>query len=209
MTTATRRGPGRPGYDLDTLLAAAAAAFTERGFDGTSMDDLAKRLGLSKSAIYHHVASKDALLGLALDRALDGLGEVAANVRMLDAPAVVRLETLLHDSVLVLCRELPYVTLLVRLHGNSPVERRALQRRRTFDNLGAELVKQAVDDGDLRPDLDPRLTARLLFGQVNSLVEWYRPKRGHSAEVLARAVVENAFQGLRSISPMMRTAMPR
>jgi len=42
------------------LLRASARLFRQRGFDGTSIDDLAKRLGISKSAIYHHVEGKDA-----------------------------------------------------------------------------------------------------------------------------------------------------
>jgi AcrR family transcriptional regulator len=197
MTTPEKRRLGRPGYDLDTLLPIAVEVFNERGFDGTSMDDLAKRLGIGKSAIYHHVPSKDALLGLALDRALDGLAEVAERARALDAPAVVRLEKFVHDTVVLLCDELPYVTLLLRLHGNTEIERRALARRRQFDNLGADLVKEAIGDGDLRPDIDARITARLLFGLVNSLVEWYRPRRRSDAEKIADAVVAIAFQGLR------------
>ena len=72
-----RRGPGRPGYDLESLLAVAVGVFNQRGYDGTSMEDLSRRLGISKSAIYHHVVSKEELLSLALDRALDGLFEVA------------------------------------------------------------------------------------------------------------------------------------
>ena len=44
------------------MLAGAVAVFNERGFDGASIEDLSRRLGISKSAIYHHVESKDALL---------------------------------------------------------------------------------------------------------------------------------------------------
>src|ERR1700712_1297704 len=90
--TAPRRG--RPGHDLESVLATSVAVFTERGFDGTSIDDLARRLGISKSAVYHHIESKDALLALALDRALVGLEDVAAAVRSMPGPAVERLETL-------------------------------------------------------------------------------------------------------------------
>ena len=68
---------GRPGYDLESLLAVAVTVFNERGYDGTSMEDLSRRLGISKSSIYYHVASKEQLLALALDRALDGLFAVA------------------------------------------------------------------------------------------------------------------------------------
>ena len=190
MTVARR---GRPGYDLDTLLAIAVEVFNERGYDGTSMEDLSRRLGISKSAIYHHVSSKDELLRLALDRSLDELFSVLADTRRLDVPAIAKLEHLVRGSVAVLQRELPYVTLLLRVRGNTAVERAALNRRRQFDRYAAGLVRQAEADGDVRPDVDPAVTARLLFGMVNSLVEWYRP--AHSD--LADAVCAIAFDGLR------------
>ena len=198
---ATPAGPrrrGRPGHDVESVLAAAVALFTEQGFDATSVDDLAQRLGVSKAAIYHHVPGKDALLALALDRALTGLEEVATAVRELEGPAVDRLRRLVRSSVEVLVERLPYVTLLVRVHGNSDVERQALARRRRLDRLGAELVKQAVAEGDLRPDLDPALTARLLFGTVNSLTEWLKPGRTHDGTALADALTALAFDGLRA-----------
>ena len=75
---------GRPGHDLASVLAVAVELFNERGYDGTSMGDLAAGLGIAKSAIYHHVASKEELLSLALDRALDGL--VAVTSRRPRAP---------------------------------------------------------------------------------------------------------------------------
>ena len=75
----------------------------------------------------------------------------------------------------VLVERLPYVTLLLRVRGNTDVERAALARRRAFDALVASLVEEAERDGDIRADIDPKLAARLLFGTVNSIVEWYRP----------------------------------
>lgn len=188
---------GRPGYDVTSLLAVAVDVFNERGYDGTSMDDLAGRLGVAKSAIYHHVASKQELLRLALDRALDGWAAVADATRALDAPAIDRLEFLVRGTVEVLQRDLPYVTLLLRVHGNTDIERAALTRRRQFDRYVATLVREAEAAGDIRPDVDPATTARLLFGMVNSLVEWYRPGKRIDAG-LADAVCAVAFDGLRS-----------
>lgn len=192
------RRRGRPGHDLESVLDAAVALFIERGFDGTSIDDLARRLGISKSAVYHHIASKDALLGLALDRALTGLEEVAARVRALQGPAIERLTTLVGASVEVLVERLPYVTVLVRVRGNTAVEREALARRRRLDRLAADLVRQAVAAGDLRPDLDPALTARLVFGTVNSLTEWLKPGGRHDPAALAAAVTTTLLDGLRT-----------
>jgi AcrR family transcriptional regulator len=180
------------------VLAIAVAVFNERGYDGTSMEDLSRRLGISKSSIYYHVDSKEDLLALALDRALDGLFAAAAEVTASDEPAIERLERLVRGSVAVLADRLPYVTLLLRARGNTHTERRALARRRQFDDIVADLVKQAELDGDIRPDGDPAVTARLLFGLVNSLVEWYRPTAdAEAARRLADAVCAVAFDGLR------------
>ncbi|MFA9429981.1 TetR/AcrR family transcriptional regulator [Egicoccus sp. AB-alg2] len=186
----------RPNYSATSLLDVAVRVFNERGYDGTSMGDLATALGITKSSIYHHVAGKEALLGLALDRALSALFAV------LDEPASTtgrprdRLEHVVRRSVAVLDAELPFVTLLLRVRGNTPTEQEALERRREFDRRVADLVARAVADGDLRADLDPALVTRLLFGTVNSLVEWYRPGRGSSAEEVADTLVEMTFRGL-------------
>ena len=201
MTTARaprRTGlPGRPGYDLDSLLAVAVKVFNDKGYDGTSMEVLAKRLGITKSSIYHHVSGKSELLELALSRALNALFAVTTEERATNGRYIDRLEYLVRRSVEILVAELPYVTLLLRVRGNSEVERRALARRREFDAFVSNLVQAAAEEGDLRPGIDPALVARLLFGTVNSLIEWYRPRTRGSADELADAVVAVTFDGLR------------
>lgn len=195
-TTSNRNGRGRPGYDLDSLLRTAARVFHERGYDGTSMEDLAKRLGITKSAIYYHVPSKEELLRLIVNRALDALVAVSQEPHSLEGPAIDRLHHVVRRSVHVLVDEQPFVTVLLRVRGNSAVERQALERRRDIDHQLGELVAAAEREGSLRPDLDPALISRLLFGMVNSLIEWYRPRNGLSKEQLADAVTKMAFDGL-------------
>ncbi|AGZ42428.1 TetR/AcrR family transcriptional regulator [Actinoplanes friuliensis] len=188
---------GRPGHDLRAVLAAAVQLFNERGYEATSMDDVAKRLGITKSSLYHHVSGKQELLRSAIDQALDGLDEVMTEVEQEDAPAIERLEMLIRNSVLVLTERLEYVTLLLRVRGNTAVELQALIRRRIFDAKVTKLVEQARDEGAIRPDVDAATAARLLFGMVNSLIEWYSPRRGGAAE-LADTVTAIAFDGLRT-----------
>jgi hypothetical protein len=106
------------------------------------------------------------------------------------------MKRIIHRSVEVLAAELPYVTLLLRLHGNSEVEQRALARRREFDHRVADLMTRAAAEGGIRADIDPHLASRLLFGTVNSLVEWYRPERDLSVEKLADALTTILFDGL-------------
>lgn len=196
MTAPVRRG--RPGYDLDRLLDVAVTVFNERGYDGTSMEDLAIRLGISKSAIYHHVSAKAELLRLATDRALDALEAVVASP--VGDTAIARLEYVVRGSVRVLAGELPFVTLLLRVRGNTDAERRALSRRRELDHRLTALVRAAADDGDIRCDVDPALTARLIFGTVNSLIEWYRPTRALRPDGVADAMIALVLDGLRTAS---------
>ncbi len=197
MTENGRARRGRPGHDQDAVLAAAVRLFIARGYEATSMGDLAEALGITKSSIYHHVTGKQDLLRMAIDHALDGLSEAADEVEALRAPAFERLELLVRRSVLVLADRLEFVTLLLRVRGNTDVEQSALNRRRVFDAQVTELVKQAQAEGDLRADVDPATAARLLFGMVNSLTEWYQPRRGNAA-AMADTVVTIAFEGLRT-----------
>ncbi|MEU6113935.1 TetR/AcrR family transcriptional regulator [Streptomyces sp. NPDC047117] len=190
----------RDTYTPDSLLAVAVEVFNERGYDGTSMEHLSRAAGISKSSIYHHVRSKEELLRRAISRALDGLFGVLQESGATQGRAIERLEYVTRREVEVLIAELPYVTLLLRVRGNTDTERWAMERRRDFDNEVAELLKAAAAEGDLRPDADIRLATRLLFGMINSIVEWYRPGRGGSAssEEVADAVVRTAFAGLRN-----------
>ncbi|MCD2190194.1 TetR/AcrR family transcriptional regulator [Actinomycetospora soli] len=193
-------GPGRvsrPGrrsghtepYTLASLVEVAARAFNERGYDATSMEDLSRAAGITKSSFYHHVSGKEALLRAALDRALDGLFGVLAEPGAVSGEPVDRLRHIVRRQVEVLVTELPYVTLLLRLRGNTETERWALARRREFDQTIAGLVAA------VRDDVDPVVAARLLSGTVNSLIEWYRPGRMPTAD-LVEAVDRQVFEGL-------------
>ncbi|RYP82385.1 TetR/AcrR family transcriptional regulator [Nocardioides guangzhouensis] len=202
---ASEPGPrrGRPGHDQETVLRRAVDLFNRQGYDATSMGDLARELGFTKSAIYHHVPSKAHLLAEALDEALDELTAVVEEaVTHADGlSAEERLRHTVRRSVEVLVAHQPAVTLLLRVRGNSDVELAAQRRRRELDARLADLVRAAVAEGSLRDDVDPDVVSRLLFGMVNSLVEWYRPGGSVDAAVLSDAVATIAFDGLTRPAP--------
>lgn len=187
-------GQRRP-YDAESLLAVAVGVFNTRGYDGTTMEHLSAAAGIGKSSIYHHVAGKDDLLQRALDRALNALFSVLDDIDPEVGP-LDQLGRVVHRSVEVLMRELPYVTLLLRVRGNSRTERAALQRRREFDAQVAELVGRAMDDGAVTSSIDPALATRLIFGLVNSVSEWYRPERGPDSMDIPGAVLALVMHGL-------------
>ncbi|MCU1597950.1 MAG: TetR family transcriptional regulator [Glaciihabitans sp.] len=197
--TAHKGGNGRAqrdAYDLPRVLEIAVTAFNEHGYDATSMGNLADRLGTSKSAIYYHVAGKEDLLRLALERAIGELEKVLDEPGAKSGSAAERLRFVLSGAVRVLVDDLPFVTLLLRVRGNSDIERSALERRRRFDHAISRLVDEARDEGSLRADVDAAVTTRLLFGMINSIVEWYKPGGSITREQLTEDVLTVAFDGL-------------
>lgn len=199
VQTGTPRRRGRPGYDRETLIERSIEIFNERGYHGTSMDALARELGITKSAIYHHVGSKEDLLEQAIAQ---GLNQLFAVIDSQDARTEIsaeeRLRAVIRGSVEVLITYRDSVALLLRVRGTSATERRALEKRREIDERTRALVEAAIADGSLRSDIDPGLITRLLFGMVNSLTEWYRPRPDRDAETVADAVATIAFEGLRA-----------
>ncbi|NUL44423.1 TetR/AcrR family transcriptional regulator [Cellulosimicrobium funkei] len=202
MTTASAvpKSPrrGRPGYDQDSVLEIAVQVFNRHGYDATSMGMLAVELGVSKSAIYHHVPSKGDLLRLALDEALVPLEAIGEDERAQQGGTIERLEFILRSTIRVLIDRQPYVTLLLRLRGNTEIERDALQRRRTVDHAIVDLVAAAQAEGKVRSDVEPRTTTRLMFGMINSLVEWYRPEGPVSPAQVEENAIAIIVDGLRA-----------
>ena len=189
---------GRPArYTRAGLLELAVGVFNERGYEAASMEDLAKASGFTKSTFYHHVSGKEELLRMAVDRALTALAAALDEVAAAGGRPVEQLENAIRRTAEVLLAELPYVTLLLRVRGNTDIERSALARRRAIDGRLAALVKAAADAGEIRHDVEPRLASRLLFGMVNSISEWYRPGgRASARQEIVDAVVGIALEGL-------------
>jgi len=197
-----RRELGRPSaksrkaYNFDALLDVAVRVFLERGYDGSSLDQVARAAGITKASIYYHARGKEELLLRGAGRAFDALYAVLQEPESSSGPAVDRLKHVVRRTIEITMTMTPEVALLLRVRGNTRAEKRILERRREFDHLIAELVEAAQKEKSIRDDLDPRLATRLLFGMLNSISEWFRKEGAMGAPELADAVFKLAFAGL-------------
>ncbi len=187
---------GRPGYSREDVIRAAVRVFTARGYDATSMDNVASELGISKSALYHHISSKEEILELTVVQALSRLEAVAEEMAEADVSAGAKVRGLLRGSIEVLCSDPKSVALLLRLRGNSEVERSALERRRILTRSVIPLVAAAQEEGAIRSDVDASLLTRMIFGMINSTSDWYEPEGRLDADELAATFESVVFGGL-------------
>lgn len=193
-TQAARRG--RPGYDRQTLVDLCVKVFNRHGYEATSMGMLATELGISKSAIYHHVKTKEEILESALDDALHDLEAVTDAAEETSGTAREKIEALIRGAIAVLIDRQPQVTLLLRLRGNSEVEKQALARRRNLTARLEQLIADAQAEGSVQDTTGPKILARLVYGTINSLVDWYDPEKSAGAEHTGDVLVALIFQGM-------------
>ena len=183
-----RRRRGRPGYDQETILRTAVELFNRKGYDATSMGDLAKELGLTKPAIYHHVTSKEQLLSLALDDALDELTALvteASDERTGTAPTSV-CATWCGAASRSWWRTSRPSRSCCGCAATARSSRRPWSGAAGWTTVSPRSSRTRSKEGALRDDVPPALVSRLLFGMVNSLVEWYRADGAYDTATVAR-----------------------
>lgn len=197
-----REGVGRPStkerkpHNIDSIVDVAVRVFLKRGYDGASLDQVAKAAGITKSSIYYHSTGKEDLLARGVGRAFDALFAALEEPEANQGGYVDRLKFVMRRTIEITMAKMPEVALLLRVRGNTRTERRVLERRREFDRLVAQLFEQAQRAGEIRSDINARLATRLLFGMLNSMTEWYRPDGGLGAGDIAQTVFQMAFEGL-------------
>ncbi|AWN24669.1 TetR/AcrR family transcriptional regulator [Deinococcus irradiatisoli] len=155
----------------ERLLSEGARLFVARGYHGVSMREVALAVGVSKPALYHHYADKEALFLAILDVALDGLRGVVERARQHPT-----LRAQLHALIEELSASAPQQR--VGLQLASELKHVSGERRSDFEQryravwmggLG-ELMAAAARRGELRSDLPGPLLTRALLGLLYPLV---------------------------------------
>jgi AcrR family transcriptional regulator len=184
------------------ILEQAAALFAERGVSGTSLQEVADALGISRTALYHYIGGKDELLAtlvsglsgetadsferIAKDRSLEPLEKLRGAVRDM----AIRIANNPARFRLLLLSESQLTEPLASEHQKA--------RRRALDALCA-IVSEGVRAGVLRP-VDARVAAFAVLGMTNWVAWWYRADRegGHTPDELADELADIGLEGLRA-----------
>jgi TetR/AcrR family transcriptional regulator, cholesterol catabolism regulator len=160
------------------VIVRAASLFADRGYDQTSVPELALALGMASGALYHYFASKEELLIAICDQLMDPLLDQAEALVAEDEAPEVQLRELVRlwvahviehrDHMLVFQQERHVID-----HGEQ--WERIRERRKRFERLVARLLRDAHDRGLLRAE-DSRLALSALLGMVNYTAQWHRPR---------------------------------
>lgn len=198
------------------ILRTAARLFQQRGYDATSMNDVAGALKLSKGGLYHHFQSKDEILYEIMNHAMEITQERVLNpVRSIADPEE-RLRTLirLHIEVVLSPRDREITVMLHENHPLPPLLRKRINSRKKeyvhfLESLMAEVqekVQEKVQDKipsraqrEVRQSggkVSPRAAAFALLGMINWIYQWYKPEGELHAQSLIPQFTELIFGGI-------------
>jgi len=179
-----------------SILREAARSFNRGGFHGTSMDDIARRLGVTKAALYRYVSSKHELLfacfNLALDSGFAGLerGEREGKDGLDKLRIAVRVY--LHDLI----GRLGHPAVLLEDGALLPQQLAAIIRRRDeAEKRYRKLVEDGIDDGSIAP-CNPKLAVFAVLGVINWVPKWYRPDGELSVDEIVESLVNLTTNGI-------------
>lgn len=181
MATATRSN-----NRLDVLLDSSAELFSARGYQGTTMRDIATKCGMLPGSIYYHYPNKEALLVGVYE---EGVRQLSERVQREIAKATdpwERLELMLAAHVEMIVEPTAYASVIIRiLPDDVPPVRDDLVRQRDKYEV---YLRDLVGALPLPEDLDPSLLRLFLIGAVNHIPVWHQPG-GESPKQIARQLI--------------------
>ncbi len=180
------------------IMASAVRLFREKGYHGTSMQDIADAVGLQKGSLYYYIGSKEELLVKIFDDAVSTLVTDLEKVAAQPVSARTKLERAILAHVETVARRLGELTIFTReTHALSPDQRQVVrQSRRRYTGLLERILSQGVAAGEFRP-VDVRLTALAVFGLCNSIYQWYSPEGRSGPEEIASHFAQIVLEGVR------------
>ena len=179
----------------DEILRAALLAFRERGYHATTLDHIAQRVGVRKTALYHYFTDKDAILHACHVDSLAQLERILAEARKLPAPA----EQLRHVIV-------EHVRVMTDSLGGSPLafevtalgakhQAEIIYGRDRYEREIRRIIEQGMRDGSFRK-ADAKVAAFAVLGAINWVSRWFRPEGALDAATIGAQFADHLVGGL-------------
>jgi AcrR family transcriptional regulator len=178
------------------ILHAALAAVRERGYHATTLEHVAERLGIRKTAIYHYFPDKDALLYECHRESLAELERLVAQSEGCCSTPAERLAFLIREHVRIMTETLEGSPLTFEVKELSPARRAEIVAGRdAYEQVLRWLIARAIERGEFR-EVDPKTAVFAILGAINWIARWYRPEGGVDARELGARYADYLLAGL-------------
>lgn len=174
----------------------AAALFREKGFNGTSMAELAGKVGITKSSLYHHFPSKQALLAEIIELTVNRVTPLVQEVADSDLPIRERLgrAVVLHTVEAIRDRDAVACFIEEGRYLAPDFMANHVANRDRYEHIFRTMFEAGIASGEFI-DQDVGVAVKAILGMCNSVVRWYQPGGGHTPEEIASEFAHFAVRG--------------
>jgi AcrR family transcriptional regulator len=179
----------------EAILHAALRAFRRNGYHRTTLDDIARRLGVRKTALYHYFPDKEAILYECHKESLVELDRIVAETRRLGTPRD-RLAHVIREHVRVMTDTLQGSPLAFEVTAFSKGPREEIiAARDRYERELRRILESGIRAGSFR-DTDAKVAAFAVLGAINWIARWYRPEGSLQAAELGDRFADLFLSGL-------------
>jgi AcrR family transcriptional regulator len=198
-----RKAPGRQRVEVaperfEEILDISAQIFLEQGYAGTTMRDIAERVGMLNGSLYYYIDSKEDLLFRVVERAYAVFSANLEAVESFEGDIVQKLYALVYAHVTGSAEHYIVSSVYTQDFRILPVarQRKIVEFRDRHDEVFRSLLRDGQDEGVILAHLDIRLASIAILTMVSNVHRWYRPGGGWTPDYVARGYAEIALRGL-------------
>jgi len=209
-TTKTQKKSPSSNERLAEIYRTAAQIILRKGYDATSINDIANALGMTKAGLYHYINGKKELLFDIMNFGLDELDEEVATPAGEVEDPVERLRFIIVSHAKLVTRGQGAITILVdEITALTPAQNRIITRRkREYFNRLRELLSTLKEQGKLQ-DVDTTAATFSLLGMISWLSRWFRHDGNMTQEQVADQITKIALNGLLVSDPHAKKSVLR
>lgn len=182
----------------EQILSGAARVFSKKGYHASTVDEIAKELGLTKASIYYYVSDKSDLLYQLYKRAMTMLLESQAEIMARPDPPDVKLRAMIEEYVRIVggATAMYSVVVLREHHALPPRKRREIiAMRDQYEQNYQQCIQEGIEQGIFEAP-DVKMASYVVLGALNWIPNWYNPRGSLSKEQIGRMFADQLVRGL-------------
>ncbi len=186
----------------EQILNGAARVFSKKGYHASTVDEIAKELGLTKASIYYYVSDKSDLLYQLYKRAMTALLESQTEIMARSDPPDAKLQAMIEEYVrIVASATAVYSVVVLREHHALPPRKRKeiIALRDQYEANYQRCIQEGIEQGIFEAQ-DVKMASYVVLGALNWIPNWYNPRGSLSKEQIGRMFAEQLVRGLRADS---------
>ena len=196
-----RSGPGnekRKRLTQKAIVDTAAELFARDGFGATSLDDIARVLGVTKGALYYHVKNKEEILRLIYLTVLTASEEPLHHIAEADLSPLEKLRRAVEHQAAVAADRSPAMIVFYREHPHltGPFAKEITLRKKAYERYFERIIEEGQVAGAFQLNVDPKIVSFGLLGMCNWMSQWYRPDGQFTHQQISTMLANMITNGL-------------